>query len=185
VDITVIGRVERPVTRGGARPGDGVWVSGTLGAARAALDALVRGVAPAPGAREAFARPRPRLELGQLLSRRGVTAMIDLSDGLGGDAGHLAAASACAIEIDLGLLPIGPGVVEEAARRSLHPAVYAASGGEDYELLFTLPAASGAGELGTLCGVPVTCIGQVGKGSGVHLRLDGRDQEIRGFDHFA
>jgi len=188
VDITVIGRVERPVTRGGARPGDGVWVSGTLGAARAALDALVRGSAPAPEAREAFARPHPRLDLGRLLSRRGVTAMIDLSDGLGGDAGHLAAASACAIEIDLGLVPIGPGVEEEAARRALHPAVYAASGGEDYELLFTMPVAAGAeaaGELATLCGVPVTRIGQVGKGSGVHLRLDGRDQEIHGFDHFA
>jgi thiamine-monophosphate kinase len=172
VDVTVIGRVERPITRGGARPGDGVWVSGKLGAARAALDALVWGTTPAPEAREAFARPRPRLELGRVLSRRGVTSMIDLSDGLGGDAGHL--------------VPIGPGVVEEAARRSVHPAVYAASGGEDYELLFTLPAAaSAAGELATVAGVPVTRIGQVGEGSGVHLRLDGRDQEIHGFDHFA
>lgn len=188
VDITVIGRVERPITRGGARPGDGVWVSGRLGAARAALDALVRGTMPVPEAREAFAKPRPRLELGRALSRRGVTAMIDLSDGLGGDAGHLAAASACAVRIDLGLVPVGPGVVEEARRRSVHPAVYAASGGEDYELLFTLPAATGAeaaGALASLGGVPVTRIGEVGEGSGVHLRLDGRDQEIHGFDHFA
>jgi thiamine-monophosphate kinase len=183
VDVTVIGRVERPVTRAGARPGDGVWVSGRLGSARAALDALVRGVSPNPEARAAFARPQPRLDLGRALSRRGVTAMIDLSDGLGGDAGHLAAASGCAIEIDLGLVPVGPGVEEQAARRSVHPAVYAAAGGEDYELLFTLPAE--AGTRATLGGVPVTRIGRVAEGSGVHLRLDGRDQEIHGFDHFA
>ena len=188
VDVTVIGRVERPVTRGGARPGDGVWVSGRLGAARAALDALVRGATPDPEAREAFAKPRPRLGLGRALSRLGVTAMIDLSDGLGGDAGHLAAASACAIEIDLGLVPIGPGVVEEAARRSDPPAVYAAAGGEDYELLFTLPEAASLERVravATATGVPVTRIGRVGEGGGVHLRLDGREQEIHGFDHFA
>jgi thiamine-monophosphate kinase len=119
--------------------GDSVWVSGRLGSARAALDAMLHGAAPPAEARRAFARPRPRIGTGQALSRLGATAMIDLSDGLGGDAGHLAAASKCRIEIDLGAVPLGPGVVEEAARalsRCGTPPEAA-----NYELLFTLPGA--------------------------------------------
>jgi thiamine-monophosphate kinase len=188
VDVTVIGKVTRSVTRGGASPGDSVWVSGRLGSARAALDAWLREAVPAAEVREAFVRPRPRLATGQALSRLGATAMIDLSDGLGGDAGHLAAASKCGIEIDLGAVPIGPGVAGEARRGSVAPAIYAARGGEDYELLCTLPrgtAPERVAEIAAATGVPLTRIGLVREGQGVHLRLDGRDQEIRGFDHFT
>ncbi|MDH4348127.1 MAG: thiamine-phosphate kinase, partial [Gemmatimonadota bacterium] len=188
VDVTVLGRVTRAVTRGGTRPGDGVWVSGALGSARAALDAFLRDATPAADVRPAFARPQPRLAVGQALARLGVTAMIDLSDGLGGDAAHLAAASQCEIAIDLEAVPIGPGVAEEAGRCSVPPAVYAARGGEDYELLFTLPGSLAAEEVAavaTVTGVPLTRIGWVRGGRGVRLRLGGRDQEVRGFDHFA
>jgi thiamine-monophosphate kinase len=92
IDVTAVGHTDRAVTRSGARPGDGLWVTGRLGGARAALDAWREGREPDGSARERFARPAPRIVAGQWLSARGARAMIDVSDGLAGDAAHLAAA---------------------------------------------------------------------------------------------
>ena len=187
LDVTVIGRAGRPVTRRGAEPGDVVWVSGTLGGARAALTAWLAGRTPDAGSRRAFARPEPRIALGQALALEGARAMIDLSDGLGGDAAHLAAASGVHLDLGLDVLPLGPGVAAEAAAAGQPPEVFAGQGGEDYELLVAMPPGFGradAERLGALTGVPLTAIGTVAAGSGVTCRLAGRVVALPGFDHF-
>jgi thiamine-monophosphate kinase len=184
--VTVVGRAARAVTRHGARPGDGIWVTGTLGSARAALAAWDSGREPRPTARIAFARPLPRIAAGRLLADLGATAMIDLSDGLAGDARHVAAASQVSLEIDLVKVPLGAGVSEAALAMQVPAAVFAAEGGEDYELLATLPPRSAArlkratGEIG----IPFTLIGSVRAGEGVRLHLDGTDVVLSGYDHF-
>jgi thiamine-monophosphate kinase len=184
--ITVIGRAVRPVTRGGAQPGDGLWVTGTLGGARAALVAWDTGHEPRPTARIAFARPMPRISMGVLFAELGATAMLDVSDGLGGDARHLALASGVALEIDLGTLPLGAGVSEAASASGTPASVFAAEGGEDYELLAALPPRAGARlrSRASELGVPVTLIGTVRAGAGVHFRLDGAEHTLTGYDHF-
>ena len=186
VTVTVVGRAPRAVTRHGANAGDGVWVTGTLGSARAALAAWDSGREPRPTARIAFARPLPRIAAGRFLADVGATAMLDLSDGLAGDARHLAAGSGVALDIDLAKLPIGAGVTEAASALQVSPAVFAAEGGEDYELLATLPprAAAKLKQAAAELRVPFTLIGSVHAGEGVRLHLDGQEISIAGYDHF-
>jgi thiamine-monophosphate kinase len=186
VTVTVVGRTRAPVTRGGAEPGDRIWVTGTLGAARAALEAWRRGDSPLPGARARFARPEPRIAAGRWLARHGARAMLDLSDGLGGDASHLAAASRVALDIDLDALPVATEAEEEARRMNLPAQQFAAEGGEDYELLVALPPRFDAADaFAHECGIGLTRIGTVRQGSGVTFRLDGRALTLRGFNHFG
>jgi thiamine-monophosphate kinase len=186
VAVTVVGRTRAPVTRGGAEPGDRLWVSGTLGGARAALEAWRRGDVPAPGARARFSHPEPRIAAGRWLARHGARAMIDLSDGLGGDAGHLAAASEVALEIDLATVPLAPEVPAEAERLGVTPQQFAAEGGEDFELLVALPPRfDAAGAFARDCGIGLTQIGTVGKGTGVRFLLNGREIILKGYDHFG
>jgi len=186
VTVTVVGRTRVPVTRGGAEPGDRLWVTGTLGGAHAALEAWRRGAVPLPGARTRFARPEPRIAAGRWLARHGARAMIDLSDGLGGDTWHVAAASGVALEIDLNTIPVAPEVTEEAGRLGVPPEQFAAEGGEDYELLVALPARFDATDLFVRgCGIPLTRIGLAAEGSGVVFRLAGRALELHGFNHFG
>jgi thiamine-monophosphate kinase len=179
--VSVLGWAGRPMRRRGARPGDGVWVSGTLGGARAALAAWSAGRAPAPASRAAFARPEPRIAAGRWLAGAGATAMIDLSDGLAGDAAHLAVASGVGLEIELERLPLGPGVLEAASAAGEPGPAFAARGGEDYELLVTLPAAAATRGSPT----PLTRIGTVVPGSAARLTLEGRPLSLASFDHFA
>ncbi|HEX9592199.1 MAG TPA: thiamine-phosphate kinase [bacterium] len=160
VSITLHGQCRaEPVRRAGARPGDLLCVSGTLGEAAAGLRWLAGG-RPVAGPASAWVarhrRPEPRLALGQWLAEHGlVSAMLDLSDGLATDAPRLAAASGCGLDIDLDTLPIDPTLIDSfgvAAARRL-----ALAGGEDFELLFTVPL----DRYGALVGVPVTEIGRV------------------------
>jgi thiamine-monophosphate kinase len=185
--ITVVGRAARPVSRRGARPGDGVWVTGTLGGARAALETWRRGAQPEAEARRSFAHPVPRLEAGRWLAAHGASAMLDLSDGLAGDAAHLAAASAVELRLELDHLPLAPSVSASAAALGVGPARFAAEGGEDYELLVTLPAEfgrDGAEAFLAEFDLPLSRVGTVAAGTGVRLVLGGAEITLAGFDHF-
>lgn len=172
--------------RSGAKPGDGIWVSGTPGDAAAGLAAL-SGRLDAPAELcdtliRRFTRPEPRLSLGLVL-RGTATACIDVSDGLAGDLGKLCDASKVGAEIDSTLLPRSAalrGAVDPEAGRH-----FVLTGGDDYELLFTLPAGRDAAELQRGAGVVLTRIGTIVAGYG--LEVDGaplgRDA-VHGFDHF-
>lgn len=129
--LTALGRATcRPVpARAGVRPGDSVWVTGTLGGAMLGFEAARDG---RPGETAAFHRPQPRLAEGRALAPQ-VTAMMDLSDGLLLDASRMAEAGGVTIALDSGAMPLPPGFPE--ARRD-----EALRWGDDYELLFTLPA---------------------------------------------
>jgi thiamine-monophosphate kinase len=187
VDVTVIGRAARPVGRAEARAGDGVWVTGTLGGARAALLEWEAGRSPAAGARERFAHPVPRIAEGRWLAAHGAHAMMDVSDGLGGDAGHLAAASGVRVELALEQLPVHPDVVAVALARGEPLQAFAARGGEDYELLVVMPKTFEEGEAKRFqqdTGTVLTRIGRVRRGAGVAATFAGVNVSLAGHDHF-
>lgn len=187
ISVTVLGRAKRPVLRSGAMPGDSLWVTGSLGGSRAALEDFIAGQAPPAASRERFARPLPRLVAGTWLAKHGAHAMIDLSDGLAGDIRHLAAASAVAASVDLSRLPVHPSVPATAKRIGADPAVFAAQGGEDYELLVALPREFPAPLIERFesdTGIPITRIGRLEAGDGVELSLAGHSLTLAGYDHF-
>ncbi|MDX6615756.1 MAG: thiamine-monophosphate kinase [Solirubrobacterales bacterium] len=194
VTVTAVGHEPRDswlVTRAGARPGDIVAVTGELGGAAAALkllDGTAAGEPAAPAALRArqFA-PEPRLGAGRALADARATAMIDISDGLGADAGHLAEAGGVRLEIQMGSVPLQPGVAEVAGTDEAAFEL-AASGGEDFELLACLPPQAFDAAVAAVekTGVALTGIGIVGAGSGVALRTPGGAViEAAGFDHLA
>lgn len=182
--ITVFGYADPPMSRCGAKAGDGVWVSGDLGGARAALVTWRQGRVPEPRAREAFAHPLPRIDVGQWLREHGATAMMDISDGLGGDAEHLAAASGVGLRLELERIPLHPDVPAAARQTAEDPAFFAAMGGEDYELLVTLPRGfTGAAACLEATGVPLTRVGSVRRDPGVVFTLMGVLTPVPGFEH--
>lgn len=186
--VTVLGWAPAPVTRAGALAGDGLWLTGSLGGARAALEAWRRGAEPDPEARRRFAHPVPRLHAGRWLARHGAHAMLDLSDGLGADAAHLAAASGVALTLDLARVPVAAPVRVEAVRLGIPAEQFAAESGEEYELLVALSAtfeAEDARAFESVAGVALTRVGDVRAGSGVRATLGGTPIALAGFDHFA
>jgi thiamine-monophosphate kinase len=179
--VTVFGRAAAPATRAGAQVGDVLAVTGSLGgseAGRLLLEAGAEESAVAAALAHRHRRPVPRLADGQALASY-VHAMLDVSDGVASDARRLAEASGVCVEVDLDTLPIQPGVEEVAAARGVEPGAFAATGGEDYELLVALPEAALAGSI-----VPLTRIGRIVEGpAGVRFTGAGADPDMAGFDH--
>ena len=139
IDVTVLGTVKRrqALTRAGARPGDELYVTGTLGAARAALEQLREGNASPIAA--AYLRPQARVRIGTLLARNHVAAAcMDLSDGLADGVRQMTAASGVGAAVDGDALPIEPGVREWFAARGQDAILAALAGGDDYELVFAV-----------------------------------------------
>jgi thiamine-monophosphate kinase len=145
IDVTLAGAVKarQALTRGGARPGDEIYVSGSLGAAAAGLEMLRR----PPGLKEPaydqctarYLFPEPRVRLGLMLSRnRAATACVDLSDGLGDGVKRIAEASGVGTVIDAAAVPVEPGAAKWFVEQGKEPVAAAMSGGDDYELLFTV-----------------------------------------------
>lgn len=182
-DIVVLGSVPKgkAVLRSGARPGDKIYVTGWLGGAAATLRLLSRGKKLTLSAFRAHFLPTPRIRVGLRLGKRNTAAsMIDLSDGLSTDLGHICEESGVGAEIWEEKLPlarlanVGPAGVEDA----LH-------GGEDYELLFTARRKTSVPR--AIAGVPVSCIGEIRKGENISLvRPDGTriKLEPQGWEHF-
>ena len=187
ISVTAMGLVEpgQALRRDGARVGDEVWVTGTLGDAAGGLALLDR--EPVPALRARLDRPTPRVAAGRALA--GIaTACVDVSDGLLADLGHVCARSHVAARIDVDALPASAALMEvigEADRIALQ-----ASGGDDYELCFTAPADAGAdiGAVSAQLGLRITRIGRIVAGEGVHP-VDAKSQPWssprRGYDHFA
>lgn len=190
--ITVFGEVPAgtALLRSGARPGDDLWVSGTLGDARAALE-VFRGRLALPAdafeqVRRAMEMPEPRVALGQRL--RGIAgSAIDLSDGLLGDLGHVMERSAVGARVELDALP------RSALLRTLPEPLQRQcllQGGDDYELLFTAPPqrADAVRDAARDAGVEVTCIGRIEPAAAGLAVVDGSGRRVeaaaRGFDHF-
>jgi thiamine-monophosphate kinase len=193
-DIVLVGSVPfgKALLRSGARPGEMLYVTGTLGGSAAGLAKLAR--KPDPGGNSPNRRrdskshadlalhlfPQPRIAQGLWLRKKGIaTAAIDLSDGLSTDLAHLCEESHVAAEIDAQLLPIHPSATLEQAL----------SGGEDYELLFTAPESARVPK--AIAGVPVTQIGRIlrrgGKRATVTLKTaqGARPLQPTGWQHFV
>ncbi len=197
--VTVVGHAPtaaRMVGRGGAREGNLLVLTGEIGGAAAGRLLLDRpelsGLVPDPTAERLRSRqlqPAPRLGAGRALAAAGALAMIDLSDGLAGDAGHMAGASGVGLRIDAASLPLAKGVAEIAAGAGREPLELAASGGEDYELLAALPAerlAEASTRIGEAAETTLTPVGAVVGGDRVEIRLPGGGLlEAAGFDHLS
>ncbi len=192
LDVAVLGRAPSPMLRSGCRPGDHVWVTGRLGGAGACVDLWTLGQTPAPELRNAFARPAARIREALWLAEREIpSAAIDLSDGLGGDAAHLAAASGVALVLEETAVPIHSGV-RELLGDSPGALRLALSGGEDYELCFTAPPKAleegRVEEFVDTFELLLTRVGRVEEGEGVLLEGangDVRRLRERGFQHLG
>ncbi len=181
--VTVFGRAAALATRAGARPGDVLAVTGSLGGSEAGRLLLERDAGDVPGLAELslrHRRPVPRLAEGRTLAAF-VHAMLDVSDGVASDARRLAEASGVRVEVDLDALPLQAGVAEVAADAGVAPGAFAAGGGEDYELLVALPI-----DALTSTPVPLTPIGRIVEGPvGVTFTGTGADPGLAGFDHLG
>lgn len=192
--ITVFGKLSpgHALRRAAAKPGDDIWISGTLGDARLALAGCWKEVELTPEA-QAQAAPRlhmptPRVALGLALAAAPIAhAALDISDGLVGDLGHILAASSVGATLDVDALPAGPALARQdlALRRR-----FTAAGGDDYELCFTAPMSQRAAvlEAAAQASTPVTRVGTIDAVPGLRLvnahgaRLD---LSLAGWDHFV
>ncbi|MBI4593556.1 MAG: thiamine-phosphate kinase [Candidatus Rokubacteria bacterium] len=200
VNVTLLGETSRaPLLRSGARPGDVVAVTGTLGRSGAGLAVLERGRAPGKLDADALAettaahlRPRPRGAEGQWLAAAGgVTALIDVSDGLATDLGHICEESGVGARVELARVPVAEATRRVARALTRDPLAWATGGGEDYELLLTCEHGAWARlaeGLERATGTPLSAIGEITGAGGAVTFVDGRGRQVRvrrGFEHFA
>lgn len=177
LEMAMIGETKKFIPRAGAKPGDLLFLSGPAGTARAGLEKILAGEADeADPLVRAHRLPSARTDLVPALEAL-ATAAVDISDGLAGDAGHLAEASGVQLEIDASLLPLAPELAAYCESRSTDPLEYLLYGGEEYQLLATGPEA--------LESEGFVRIGRVVSGEGVFLNENGSLRRInqKGFDH--
>lgn len=174
ITTTVFGSAFAPLLRSAAKPGDTLYVTGRLGAAKEALDRLNGGHDAGPF-RERFAAPSARLGEARWLAERGASAAIDVSDGLVADLGHLAAASRVHIELDVLKVPRVDGVSLDTALTS----------GEEYELIVASSVSIDAGAFEARFGIPVSAIGRAAAGSAGVEVIGARVAATSGYDHFS
>jgi thiamine-monophosphate kinase len=200
VNVTLLGEaILTPIRRSTARPGDVIAVTGSLGRSAAGLAVLEAG-ATVPAVptdvhaevTAAHLRPRPRTREGQWLAgAQGVTAMIDLSDGLATDLGHICRESGTGARVELGRLPIHPAVGAVAGALGRDAVAWATGGGEDYELLLTCaPAALDrlAAGLVSATGTRLSAVGEIVAATDGIRYLDAGGQPVavkQGFEHFV
>jgi thiamine-monophosphate kinase len=179
IAVTALGdlRGRDPVLRSGARPGDVVALAGRIGYAAAGYTVLSRGFRSPKVLVEAHRRPEVRYPLGPAAAELGATAMLDVSDGLLADLGHIAAASAVAIDVRKDAFLVPAQMSDTAHALGVDPYAWILTGGDDHALAATFPAA-------TVLGEDWLVIGAVGAGSGV--TVDGRPYTggAAGWDHF-
>lgn len=195
ISVTVIGSLREgsePVTRSGARPGDLVAVTGRLGGSAAGLLLATGSEVPdlEPELRDSliarYLRPEPLISLGPALGAIGTSAMVDLSDGLVADLGHLADASGVAIRLEADEVPVEPGAEAVALSSGREILEFVLAGGEDYELAMTIAREdlSALEEAAGSRGIRLTVIGEVTEGSGVQVTSSGNPIEPPpGFEH--
>jgi len=184
----------RAIRRSGARPGDLLYVSGKLGAARLGLEVILKGFAKRSDAASLLGPhlyPNPRLELGAwLASHRAATAMMDISDGLSIDLERLCEASGVGATVYADRIPAVRILTNWQKRLKLPAGAaldFALNGGDDYELLFTVPKRNTVRLYRAPRSVPFTCIGEITRGRDIVLvDLAGRKSPLkpRGWDHF-
>jgi len=188
LSVTVIGEGADIVTRSGARPGDLIYVSGSLGDAAAGLRLLKAGREPgknknADSLMRAFLDPVPQVALGLALSgRRLATAMIDTSDGLSVDLNHLGEESGAGALVELSALPISPAL----RRLEKNPVDLALHGGEDYQLLFTVAPERLTGLAALQKKFEIHRIGRMTRGKGVRVMDEQGSQrplKVGGYEH--
>lgn len=178
ISVTALGDLEgrAPVTRGGARPGDVVAIAGRLGYAAAGLTVLSRGFRSPKLLVEAYRRPVVPYAAGPSGARLGATAMIDVSDGLLADLGHVAEASGVAIDVELAAFDVPPQMRDAAAALGADIASWVLTGGEDHALAATFPPDTRLPDQWRV-------VGRVTDGSGA--TVDGRPYDAPpGWDHF-
>ena len=175
ISIQVQGLVpdQKALRRNGARVGDLIYVSGSIGDAAGALPSVLQGFYPETAENaeieyllKRYYLPSPRLVLGQWLSENGATSALDISDGLLGDLGHILKASKVGAELDLSVLPVSSPLLNIAGKNDARR--YALTGGDDYELCFTWPANQSLHlpeHVVSEC--PVTCIGHITENAGL------------------
>ena len=181
LNVTIMGECPhgKALLRSAAKPGDGIYVTGTLGDSAAGLKAIQDSLAETPLTQVLIGRhyhPVPRIEEGLTLSScNGSGAAMDLSDGLGSDLRHILKASGCGARIDVKALPLSPELLEFCNLHGSDALELALCGGEDYELLFTFRP-------GVTAPVPCTRIGEITSGSA--LVWDGSSRDFTGYTHF-
>lgn len=192
ISVTLLGEQfpEKIVRRSGARSGELICVSGTLGDAALGLKQLQAGHRQGEAVR-CHLDPAPRVELGKALAEAGIaSAMIDISDGFAADLGHILDASGTGGRVNIDQLPLSDSFREAVSRDCTDYKALPISGGEDYELLFTLPGAlfAAARTLAAAAGTTVTEVGMITADGGLFLADSvGTCYETgaSGYDHFA
>ena len=196
ITVTVLGHAPRgrAVPRDGARPGDLVVVTGDLGGSAAGLASFIGSPSPVEPEALAYVRrrhlePVPRLAEGEIMARHGVSAMIDVSDGLASEVNHLARLSRVSVVVEAASIPVAPATRTLARALGASALDWALNGGEDYELVASVAPdrfAAMARVVQQLTGTRLTVVGRVEAGAGCYLATDGEPSllEPTSYDHF-